>query len=330
MRVVAPLYKSNFLAEKSDVIPVTGIQYSGDIRGASRIVPRINFIFSHAFSTIYKPDIVHETYYSRNRTVNDYAKTVVTVYDTIEELYPEYFPKNKRTIEIRKAVFRRSDHLVCISESTRTDLIALYKIDPEKISVVHLASSLTVSAEPPVDIGHQFFLYVGNRGGYKNFLGLLAAFAESALYKTHKIICFGGGYRTRFEKERMEQLGIPNDRIVFVSGDDSLLARYYAAAQAFVYPSLYEGFGIPLLEAMECGCPVICSNSSSIPEVAGDAAIYFDVRDAHDVSNAMRKVTQSAEERLRLIEKGKVRIKQFSWDKCAQQTFAIYERLLAK
>jgi glycosyltransferase involved in cell wall biosynthesis len=95
-----------------------------------------------------------------------------------------------------------------------------------------------------------------------------------------------------------------------------------------VYPSLYEGFGIPLLEAMECGCPVICSNSSSIPEVAGDAALYIDPRDAQSISNAMLKVVQSSDERRQMISKGKLRVKQFTWDICAQQTYAIYARIL--
>jgi glycosyltransferase involved in cell wall biosynthesis len=108
------------------------------------------------------------------------------------------------------------------------------------------------------------------------------------------------------------------------------LAKYYAAAEAFVYPSLYEGFGIPLLEAMECSCPVLCSNNSSLPEVAGDAAIYFDARDTQDMSNAMLRVVQSSGERHRLISLGKRRVKQFSWDICARQTYAVYEKVLSK
>jgi glycosyltransferase involved in cell wall biosynthesis len=248
----------------------------------------------------------------------------------IEELFPEYFPMSNKTIEIRKAVFQRADHMVCISEKTRADLIRLYGIGADRVSVVYHGSSLFASMSRPVAIGGPFFLYVGDRGGYKNFISLLAAFAESLLYKTHKLVCFGGGQLTAPEQDRINQLRISNDRVLCVGGDDALLASYYAAAEAFVYPSLYEGFGIPLLEAMECGCPIICSNNSSIPEVAGDAAVYFDARDTKDIANAMLTVAQSPEERLKLILRGKVRVKQFSWDICAQQTYAVYERLLSK
>jgi glycosyltransferase involved in cell wall biosynthesis len=176
-----------------------------------------------------------------------------------------------------------------------------------------------------------FFLYVGHRYAHKNFPRLRAAFAESLLFKTHKLVCFGGDQFTEDEQKRAKELGIPPDRIVQISGgNDDLLSRYYASAEAFVYPSEYEGFGIPLLEAMECGCPVICSNNSSIPEVAGDAAIYFDAEDIHSISNAMLRVAQSPSERSQLIMKGKVRCKQFSWDICARQTYSVYERLLGR
>ncbi len=328
VRIVAPFYRSKFLSAKSGAVPVLG--FYSDMWGTRRIGRKLDIALSRPISAIYAPDIVHETYYSLNRTSSATAKTVVTVHDMIEELFPEYFPMSKRTIEIRKAVFQRVDHVICISESTRADLIRLYEIDPQKISVVNHGSSLVISIGPPIAIGAPFFLYVGDRGGYKNFIGLLAAFAESQLFKTHKLVCFGGGLLTAPEQERINELRIPNGRVLFVGGDDALLARYYAAAEAFVYPSLYEGFGIPLLEAMQCGCPVICSNNSSIPEVAGDAAIYFDARDTQDISHAILKVVQSPEERPKLVLKGNARVKQFSWDICAQQTYAVYERLLSK
>jgi glycosyltransferase involved in cell wall biosynthesis len=327
VRVIAPHYRSKFLAAKSDAIPVQGI-YS-DIWGIRRVGRRLDAALSHPLSATYRPDIVHETYYSRNKTSSASAKTVITIYDTIEELFPEYFPASKTTIEVRQAVYRRVDHFICISENTRKDLIRLYGVDPSKVSVVHLASSLTTPVEQPAPARDPFFLYVGERAGYKNFFGLVAALAESRLFKTHKLVCFGGGQLRADEYERFEKLEVPKGRVTFVSGDDAMLARYYATAEAFIYPSLYEGFGIPLLEAMECGCPVICGNNSSIPEVAGDAAIYFDAGDTQDISRAIQTVVQCPEQKLQLISKGKARVKQFSWDICAQQTYSVYERLLS-
>jgi glycosyltransferase involved in cell wall biosynthesis len=329
VRVVSPLYQSRFLQEKKADIPVRGF-YSEMLAARRRTVGRVNPIGFYVFSAIYKPDIVHETYYSRHRTSNASAKTVITIYDTIEELFPEYFPGSQQSIEIRKAVYRRVDHFICISHNTRDDLIRLYAVDPAKVSVVHLASSLAPPAQPPVRNTEPFFLYVGERARHKNFLGLVAAFAQSQLFKTHQLVCFGGGPLRADEYERIDQLDVPRDRIVSVTGDDAKLASYYATAEAFVCPSIYEGFGIPLLEAMECGCPVLSGNTSSMPEVAGDAAIYFNARDTQEMAAALQKIVSSPEERLSLIAKGKERVKQFSWDICAQQTYSVYERLLSK
>ena len=156
----------------------------------------------------------------------------------------------------------------------------------------------------------------------------MAAFAQSQLFKTHQLVCFGGGQLRADEYKRIDQLGVPRDRVVSVTGDDAKLASYYATAEAFVYPSIYEGFGIPLLEAMECGCPVLCGNSSSIPEVAGDAAMYFNARDTQEMAAALKNIVQSPSVRLSLISRGKERVKQFSWDVCAQQTYSVYEKLL--
>ena len=325
VHIVAPLYMSKFLASQSGAIPVLGFPFTSDIKGAARAIEKLDSYIFRVLSEVYRPDIVHETYYSRSRTSGTSAKIVITVYDMIEELFPEYFPRSKKTIDIRKSAFSRADHLICISENTRADLIRLYGVDADKVSVVHLGSSLIAPIHSVVAVKEPFFLYVGGRSGYKNFLALLDAFAESLLFKSHKLVCFGGGRLTALEQERMKQLRIPSDRIVHVGGDDELLSRYYASAEAFVYPSLYEGFGIPLLEAMGCGCPLICSSSGSMPEVAGDAAVYFDAREVQGISHAMLKVVHSSNERRQMITRGKLRVKQFSWDICAADIRYLHE-----
>jgi glycosyltransferase involved in cell wall biosynthesis len=330
LNIVAPLYMSKLLAAQSNILPVLGFPFTYDIKGVEVIMRNLDPSVFRMLSELYRPDIVHETYYSRTRTSTASAKIVITVHDMIQELLPEYRPVVERTRNIRTKAFERADHLICVSESTRADLMRLYEVDAGKVSVIHLASSLLAPADSVAHAGEPFFLYVGSRWGYKNFPGLLAGFAESQLFKTHKLVCFGGGQLTEHEHERIKQLRIPDDRFYFVAGDDAALSRYYASAEALVYPSLYEGFGIPLLEAMGCGCPVICSNSSSIPEVAGEAALYFDPEDAQSISAAMLRVVQSSDERRQMISKGKDRVKRFSWDMCAQQTYAVYEKILTK
>jgi glycosyltransferase involved in cell wall biosynthesis len=173
-----------------------------------------------------------------------------------------------------------------------------------------------------------FLLYVGNRGGYKNFLRLLEAYGASPQLKTgYKLICFGGGAFQADELKTMQTLGLDSGQVTQLGGDDQLLAKLYERASAFIFPSLYEGFGIPPLEAMSHDCPVVCSNTSSIPEVVGDAGEYFDPADADSMREAIERVVTSDNHRKLLISKGRARLKYFSWDRCAVETLDIYMRL---
>ena len=221
--------------------------------------------------------------------------------------------------------------IICISENTRKDLLEIIDVDPQKVSVVHLGYSLSIPASKKMEkiIQHPYLLYVGKRGGYKNFERLLNAYADSnRLKKDFCLVCFGGGDFISEELDYINHLGISKDRILYCSGDDTLLAKFYFHASAFVYPSLYEGFGIPLLEAMSFSCPVICSNISSIPEVAGDAAEYFDPYSVENIMDAIENVVYSDHKRNHLIPLGLKRIEEFSWEKCAIKTKSIYSSLL--
>ncbi|HEY2470441.1 MAG TPA: glycosyltransferase family 1 protein [Terracidiphilus sp.] len=329
VQVIAPLYRCKLLDEKRGQIPVLGTHFNGTFERSTGLCMAVGKIVTKAVAGFYRPDLVHETFYSRTRTVRTGRKTVISFYDAVAELFPLPPSNQQGPMPVRQAAFDRADHLICISQNTRTDLIRLYNVDPAKVSVIPLATSMVPSKQAPAAVAEPFFLFVGGRWGYKNFLGFAEAYYASKLYKSHKVICFGGDPFASHEVRRLNELGIPLDRFEIIDGDDELLARYYAAAVAFVYPSLYEGFGIPLLEAMECSCPVLCGNTSSMPEVAGDAALYFDPSDISSMGNALLKIASSPEERQRLIEKGKERVKLFSWDKCAQETYAVYERVLS-
>jgi glycosyltransferase involved in cell wall biosynthesis len=330
VRVLAPLYRCKLLHEKRKSIQVSGMFFSGDFSRATGICSRFDALLSNAMSSSYHPDIVHETYYSEAKTVKSARKTVITVYDTIAELYSDSASGPSGALPVRKAAFDRADHLICISHNTRADLIKLYEIDPLKVSVIHLASSIAPSEKTPLRMPEPFFLFVGGRWGYKNFLRLADAFHATGLYRSHKLICFGGGPFAAHELEHLNRIGIPLDRLKIVDGDDELLSRYYASAVALVYPSLYEGFGIPLLEAMQCGCPVLCGNSSSLPEVAGDAAEYFDAADVSAIGTSMLQIVGSSALKDNLADRAKTRVAQFSWDRCAKETYAVYERLLSE
>ena len=298
---------------------------------SGRIIRLANALLAKPLLAYLKPDIVHETYYSRARVAPKSSKVVVTVFDMIHELFESNFNRFDQTSRDKLAAVERADHVICISENTRSDLIRLFNIDPVKISVTHLGFSLdkeNMSTTPVVSSG-PYILYVGSRLGYKNFEQLVRAFAilKADIFDM-RLVCFGGGALTRAELALAKNLGITLSDIVQVSGADNILANLYSHAQVFVYPSLYEGFGIPPLEAMSCGCPVACSETSSIPEVVGQAAVYFDPLSSHSMAKAIRTLLENHSLRTQMIGAGYERIKHFSWKRCAIETKAVYGRLL--
>ena len=172
-------------------------------------------------------------------------------------------------------------------------------------------------------------MYVGKRDGYKNFAGFLEAFAASSYLKEHySIIFFGGGVLQSSELAFADVLGLKPDQLVHYFGSDDLLASIYRRAQALIYPSLYEGFGLPPLEAMASGCPVICSNTSSLPEVVGTAGEYFDPLSQKSMMEVMEGVLSSPKRKDDLMAKGYLQASKFSWKKCAEETMREYRKLL--
>lgn len=266
-------------------------------------------------------DIYHPTYYE-DFNINK-GKLIVTVYDMIHELYY----KNDITVIKKKNLIEKADGIIAISESTKKDLIDILNINPEKIRVIYLANSLVVDDIGDRLVKEPYVLYVGNRGGYKNFENYLKALALSKYKNDITIVCFGGGNLKKDEKSLISDLNLEN-KIKLFSGDDKILANLYKYAEAFVYPSKYEGFGLPPLEAMRYGTPVIASNTSSIPEVIGEAGIYFSPEDVEDMSFKIDSVLGNFELRKVLSKKGFEREKLFSWDKCANETVDFYRDIL--
>jgi glycosyltransferase involved in cell wall biosynthesis len=255
---------------------------------------------------------------------------LLTVFDMTHERYPRLFAKFDRTASAKAIAAARADHIICISESTRRDLIEMLHVDESRTSVVHLAHNplrlLAHSAFTPS--GRPFVLFVGSRGGYKNFLPFLKAFSLSMPRRDgHRLICFGGGAFNRVERASIEAFGLSEMDVVALDGPDELLGELYGAATLFAYPSLYEGFGMPLLEAMSLGCPVVCSNSSAFPEVVGEAAEVFDPGSVEAMTHSLEIVAYDRVRRNELILSGRKRALCFSWDRCAEETLAVYRRV---
>lgn len=300
---------------------------------------RLRLLFNNELSkfwvTNYPPQIIHQTYYLSENLFNKKSKRIITLYDMIYEKFPQLFGNSSEISFAKSKAIKQADHIICISENTKTDLLEFYpNLDPNKISVTYLASSLeSKSITKKIDKielpTQPYILYVGERLEYKNFHRLVESYAISQLLKKDfQILCFGGGEFSAKELEMMQNMGLSEDRVIQISGDDSMLAYLYSKASAFVYPSIYEGFGIPPLEAMSLGCPVICSNNSSLPEVVGNAAELFDPYEIESICTALERVLYSEDRQKNLIGLAKERIKHFSWDKSAQKTASIYSSLL--
>jgi glycosyltransferase involved in cell wall biosynthesis len=323
--VIAPLHVNSYLAADANRAFTRG-RYAPN---ASRnLLDRVNQVAVPLAWLGVNPDIVHETNFAL-KPIGRGRRRVVTMYDMIYDLFAEEFPDAKPVIAAKRAAVDRADHVICISENTRRDLVRLYGVDPARTSVVHLGYSMTTepnTAEPGGGERRSTLLYVGNRKGYKNFGTLLQAYASSPVLREFELIAFGGHELLPDEEDEISRLGI-TDRVRFESGSDQKLAARYRGATAFIYPSKYEGFGIPPLEAMSHGCPVVSSNAGSIPEVVADAGVYFDPNSAEELRTILERVATTDELQEDLRRRGYERLSAFSWDKCAADTARIYREI---
>ena len=330
IEIFSPLYINEYFIYNDEVRP-QGIKLIAHNK-VGQVITRLN---SLASQFVLRPrnniDIYHQTYYSNIVNYPKSAANIVTVFDMVHEKFPDMFTNNDKSRQKKINSVNRADHIICISKNTQKDLIELLGIPEEKTSVVYLGNSLMLKdyADKVPDESKPFILFVGKRYGYKNFKNLLIAYANSQMLKNQfSIICFGGGLLLDEEIELISSLNIDNNSIKYIEGDDNILSSLYASAAVFVYPSLYEGFGIPPLEAMSHGCPVVCSNTSSIPEVVGDAGVFFDPLEPIEISEAIEKVVSSSALSNKLIKSGFDRAKKFSWKECAEQTIKIYENVI--
>ena len=329
--VFAPLHINNHLSLLSEEI-VYGKHVNRFPPKTVRLFLAYNQFLIRSKIVKWKPDVVHETYFTRFGSAPKFCPTVITVYDMIHELFSDEMPLTDSTSALKRIAVDRADAVICISESTKQDLIRLYGTPASKISVVHLGFDQFSSQESLSLINDfsesPFLLYVGQRAGYKNFIGLLKAVAASKkLMADFKVIAFGGCSFSSSEKKLIYSLGFAENQVRHQGGDDNVLGQLYDSAKAFVYPSIYEGFGIPPLEAMAHHCPVISSKTSSMPEVIGTAAEYFNPLDTDDMKYAIEKVVYS-ESRIEILKAlGARRLMSFSWDKCSKETLGVYRSL---
>jgi glycosyltransferase involved in cell wall biosynthesis len=270
-----------------------------------------------------RASVIHQTYYHpwwiRTRRG---TKVVITVHDMIPELEPDLFASNPH---LKKEQYvRRADLILCVSESTKRDLFAVYGDLDADVRVTLLGVDERFQPDGPIhaDLPSPFILFVGKRDAYKDFFVLAEAYAGSTS-RFRALVAVGGGAPNDDEREGIRKLGLA-DRFVWVGPDDELLRRIYRSASLFVFPSRYEGFGLPTLEAMASGTPTVLARSSSLPEVGGDAALYFPPGDVDELRRIIEVLSDEPQTLATLGVSGLAQAKRFSWARTARSTAAGY------
>jgi glycosyltransferase involved in cell wall biosynthesis len=268
-------------------------------------------------------------------------RRVTTIHDLIYARYPEAHGglRAKGMRALVPAAARRSDRVIADSQSTADDLVSLVGVEAARIDVVPLGLG-TVRREPGLDeaavrarfeLGSRaVLLSLSAKRPHKNLAALIEALATIPAERRPALVL--AGYPTPYEDElraRAARAGVEGD-VHFLGWLDSHdVEGLWSVADAFVFPSLYEGFGLPVLEAMARGVPVACSNVSSLPEVAGDAALLFDPHDREQIAGAIARILEDGELRKRLIARGIERVREYTWERTARLTLDVYRRALA-
>ena len=270
---------------------------------------------------------------------------IATVYDLSFMLYPQSFNTANRvylTWAVHHAL-RSADRVIAISDSTKRDLVRLFGASPNKIDVVYCASDETFAPEKNSaalaefrqrkNLPSKFILHVGTIEPRKNLARLIRAFARAKRSSKfpHCLVLVGArGWKYAEVDAAIEQAGIQNDVIFAGYAPQNELPLWYQAADLLAYPSIYEGFGLPPLEAMACGTPVVTSNASSLPEVVGDSAITVPPDDETALSDAIIRALTDHALREQMIERGLAQATKFSWERSAQETMALYRAVLTE
>lgn len=303
-----------------------------EFKGKRKLMTWVNRAYAKKLINQQDFDLFHPTYYDPYfLDVLQKKPYVITVHDLIYEIFENTSPDYQKIKNNIRHVTQNADHIIAISENTKNDIIRFYSIDKNKISVVYHGYSFYKSQNKKNDISNRtanYFLFVGKRNGYKNFETLVKAISELLLRENYLLICAGGGEAGENEKLLLNSFNLQNHVIFMPRITDQKLMDLYSNAIAFIFPSRYEGFGIPILEAMSCGCPVLLSNTGSFLEIAGDAGIYFDPYNCDSISDCVHSLINSEEKREHLIKNGYQRVKNFTWEKTFHQTLDVYKTLI--
>ena len=304
-----------------------------NFKGKKFLSNKVNELKNSFFMGQKNYDLFHPTYYDDYflNKIGD-KPFVMTYYDMIHEKFCDQFPEfleNKAIFNQKRLLAEKASRIIAISQTTKDDLIELFGVSEEKIDVVYLGNSLNVSEEKTARVlSEDYVLFVGNRDLYKNFKFWVISIADLIKENNLVLVCAGGGSFTIEEQELLQHLGIKQRVKQLAIKNDDVLVNLYQNALFFTFPSLYEGFGIPVLEAFATGCPQILSNGGSLPEVGGESVLYFDPADQQSCFNATKQLIDDSSLRNQLVLLGYEQLQQFSWDRTFEETLNVYSKVI--
>ena len=267
--------------------------------------------------------------------------TVLTVYDLIPQLFPEYVSQRARSLfrVTTRLALHRAAHVIAISEATREDFMSHYGVPSQQITTIPLAAAANFRPVPKewldkmrrqYDLPEPYVLYVGSNKPHKNLLGLVRAWrhVQEFVQGSHKLVIAGHWepHHSAIQQE-IERLSLKERISLLPNIAEQDLPALYSGADIFVFPSLYEGFGLPVLEAMACGCAVACANLSSLPELVSDAALLFEPREPSAIAQAVVELLQNPRRRQEYQRRSLQRAAAFSWSRTAAETVQIYRQI---
>jgi glycosyltransferase involved in cell wall biosynthesis len=310
------------------------LHFKGKLGALKIINQKINRPYSNRLLQKKGIDIFHPTYYDPYFLPKLRGKPMIlTVYDLTNEKYNDHTPLTTKVLAWKKELIAAAAHIIAISENTRKDVIEYYGVAPEKVTTVYLSGGfdekiVNAAADTQMDkVPARYILFVGSRGSYKNFTAFVEEVAPVLKQENVSLAVAGGGPINGAEATLFRELDISDKVVAFSHVSDTLLAQLYKQALVFIFPSLYEGFGLPVLEAMQCECPALLSNNSSLPEVGGNAAAYFDPLVKGALQQELLQLLKDEQRRTKMIQAGLEQVKKFNWDATAQGHIDVYKKM---
>jgi len=291
-------------------------------------------------------DLIHYPYFApfqKTLPLRKPTKIVVTIHDLIPLLYPKHYPPGVRgriNFSLQRLLIKKADAIIADTETSKKDIVRFLQIRPEKVSVVHLAPGeifKKIVVKKHYNLPKRFVLYVGDVNYNKNIPGLVKAvkIADVPLVMVGKqAVEIENQDLSHPELKHLKEV-LPefkdNKKIIrlgFVSDED--LVAIYNLATVYCQPSFYEGFGLPVLQAMACGTPVVATRTQALVEIGAEACLYADLKDHRDLAQKIKEVLESVDLQKELSQKGLKHVKEFSWAKTASETIKVYEKVLSK